>query len=128
MSKSNKKLGTRAHQSLTPPARELPCMQGNITRSSFAYRFKPFCRQQGAADLDLRGYTGKVIPAQIFGHASHNGLLPSGLSAVLLTVPFYWITFAMICFADFHVYNGNIKEKPAPSKSQQTAGQASETG
>ena len=25
-------------------------------------------------------------------------------------------------------YNGNVKEKPAPSKSQQTAGQAAETG
>ena len=34
----------------------------------------------------------------------------------------------LACTADFHVYNGNIKEKPAPSKSQQTAGQASETG
>ena len=29
MSKSNKKPGTRAHQLLTPPARELPCRQYN---------------------------------------------------------------------------------------------------
>ena len=29
MSESTKELGTRAHQSLTPPARELPCRQYN---------------------------------------------------------------------------------------------------
>ena len=34
----------------------------------------------------------------------------------------------LACTEDFNAYNSNIKEKPAPSKSQQTAGQASETG
>ena len=34
----------------------------------------------------------------------------------------------LACITDFTAYNGNVKEKPAPSKSQQTAGQASVTG
>ena len=35
---------------------------------------------QGAAELDLHGYTRKVIPAQIFKQSSHNGLKTSGLA------------------------------------------------
>ena len=79
--------GTRAHQSLTPLVRELPL--GNITHLSLACHYKPFCRQQGVAELDLHGYIRKFIPVQIIGQSSHNGLLPTGLSAVLLTVPVF---------------------------------------
>ena len=53
---------------------------------------------QGAAELDLHGYTRKVIPAQIFKQSSHNGLKTSGLALDFSTVPFRpWrgITFAM---------------------------------
>ena len=53
---------------------------------------------QGAAELDLHGYTRKVIPAQIFKQSSHNGLKTSGLALDFSTVPFrLWrgITFAM---------------------------------
>ena len=53
---------------------------------------------QGAAELDLHGYTRKVIPAQIFKQSSHNGLKTSGLALDFSTVPFRpWrgITFVM---------------------------------
>ena len=43
---------------------------------------------QGAAELDLHGYTRKVIPAQIFKQSSHNGLKTSGLALDFSTVPF----------------------------------------
>ena len=42
---------------------------------------------QGAAELDLHGYTRKVIPAQIFKQSSHNGLKTSGLALDFSTVP-----------------------------------------
>ena len=72
------------------------CLKGNITHPSLACRYKPFCRQQGVAELDLHGYIRKFIPVQIIGQSSHNGLLTTGLSAVLLTVPvFLEITYAM---------------------------------
>ena len=64
-------------------------LKGNITHSSLACRYKPFCRQQGVAELDLHGYIRKFIPVQIIIQSSHNGLLPTGLSAVLLTVPVF---------------------------------------
>ena len=92
--KAPKTPGTRAHQSLTPLVRELPL--GNITHPSLACHYKPFCRQQGVAELDLHGYIRKFIPVQIIRQSSHNGLLTTGLSAVLLTVPvFLEITYAM---------------------------------
>ena len=72
------------------------CLAGNITRPSLACRCKPFCRQQGAADRTAYGNLGKYNCRTTFGRSSHNGLLPTGLSAVLLTVPFRfqrWITF-----------------------------------
>ena len=42
---------------------------------------------QGAAELDLHGYTRKVIPAQIFKQSSHNGLKTSALALDFSTVP-----------------------------------------
>ena len=58
---------------------------------------KSFCRQQGVAELDLHGYIRKFIPVQIIRQSSHNGLLTTGLSAVLLTVPvFIWKYFCML--------------------------------
>ena len=101
------------------------CLAGNITRPSLACCCKPFCRQQGAADLDLRDYIRKFILAQIFGHTSHNGLLPTGLSAVLLTVPFSLSATDCLlqriiigAFRELYACNGYVIEKPAPSKSQ----------
>ena len=117
------------------------CLAGNITRPSLSLplasfscarcktqasllftrghkpcRYKPFCRQQGAADLDLRDYIRKFILAQIFGHTSHNGLLPTGLSAVLLTVPFsplatdYLLQRIIIgAFRELYACNGYVK-------------------
>ena len=79
---------------------------------------------QGAAELDLCGYIRKVIPAQIFRQSSHNGLKTSGPPLDFSTVPFRrWrgITFAVEYSANFSTYNGNIQEKPAPSKLQLTA-------
>ena len=42
---------------------------------------------QGAAELDLHGYTRKVIPVQIFKQSSHDGLKTSGLALDFSTVP-----------------------------------------
>ena len=42
---------------------------------------------QGAAELDLHGYTRKVIPVQIFKQSSHNGLKTSGPPLDFSTVP-----------------------------------------
>ena len=74
---------------------------------------------QGAAELDLHGYTRKVIPVQIFRQSSHNGLKTSGPPLDFSTVPFRrWrgITFAMEYSANFSACNANIKQKPAPLK------------
>ena len=74
---------------------------------------------QGAAELDLHGYTRKVIPVQIFRQSSHNGLKTSGPPLDFSTVPFRrWrgITVAMGYFANFSACNANIKQKPAPLK------------
>ena len=43
---------------------------------------------QGAAELDLHGYTRKVIPVQIFRQSSHNGLKTSSPPLDFSTVPF----------------------------------------
>ena len=69
------------------------CLKGNITHSSLACHYKPYCRQQGVAELDLHGYIRKFIPVQIIRQSSHNGLLPTGLSAVLLTVPVFILNY-----------------------------------
>ena len=36
------------------------CLAGNITRPSLARRYKPSCRQQGAADRTAYGNFGKI--------------------------------------------------------------------
>ena len=48
--KGAKMPGTRALESLAPL---LTLLQSNIPRSSLACRYKPFCRVQGAAELNL---------------------------------------------------------------------------
>ena len=86
------------------------CPMGNITHSWLACRYKPFCCTQGAAELvscdNVRknivalhsniftsrnlGYTrhsiNKLILCTRLHKFSHNGLLPTGLFAVILTV------------------------------------------
>ena len=74
---------------------------------------------QGAAELDLHGYTRKVIPVQIFRQSSHNGLKTSGPPLDFSTVPFRrWrgITVAVEYSANFIACNANVKQKPAPLK------------
>ena len=73
------------------------CLKGNITHSSLTCRYKPFCRQQGVAELDLHGYIRKRIPVQIIRQSSHNGLLPTGLPLCCLRCRFLFENTFVCC-------------------------------
>ena len=62
---------------------------GDIPQSSRHCLFGLFPLLQGVAELDLRGYSIKYIPAQIFKQSSHNGLQQMGPPLCFSTVPVF---------------------------------------
>ena len=61
----------------------------DIPQSSRHCLFGLFPLLQGVAELDLRGYSRKYIPAQIFKQSSHNGLQQMGPPLCFSTVPVF---------------------------------------
>ena len=127
VSKSNKKLGTREKSSQVPFVHAAYC-EPSVGRLLVTTGYRLF---SGCCGTWLVRLYKKIYTRTNLQTASHNGLKTSGPPLDFSTVPFRrWrgITFAMEYFANLITYNGNVKGKPALSKSQQPAVQASEIG
>ena len=117
MTESTKELGTRAHQSLTPPARELPCRQYNSSVPRLS--LQAFLPSAGCCGSHfVRQFLKNIIAVLCLDVPRTMACCRQGSPLCCLRCRFYRITFAMICFTNFSAYFGNFKENPAPSKSQ----------
>ena len=119
MTESTKELGTRAHQLLTPPARELPCRQYNSSVPRLP--LQAFLPSAGCCGSHfVRQFWGNIIAVLCLDvprtmaccrqgsplcclrcRSALGGKLPSATNKICLSLKYH---------ANFIAYNSNIKE------------------